>query len=549
MSRARLRLILPFAGLLFLTFVHSMQTRRHSQLSEDHALPPPLTDPGPDAATLQLRIVDGRTGRPVSATVSVNGGTREPQEDPYLPYSLRRTNAERQGPMRFRKLDDYFFTDGSVSVRVPPGHCVVEVGKGYEYRRTRRIFELAKREVRQATIAISPWIDMAELGWYSGDTHIHFERDGSNDDQLLVLTSAKGIRYAFSLSMNTGGYALGREFESWGQAHGLGPASDVRRGGYFLSSGQEYRNSSMGHVTVVLADGYVPAAGWTANANLGPSLAVIGDQARELGGYMGLNHGGYYRLEADYVGLTGKADFLELLQLGGYRGLGLDGWYDFLNLGFRWPIVGASDFPYSRELGDSITYVFSETEPTPRSFMEGVVQGRSFVTSGPMLMVSVNGKGPGDSLQFPADQPAGLERGDPGPEPTLSGPVPGDRVERAGRLPVLRRERTKRLGSFGKASGVRKRLGRRQGIRRPGHRGSLQSGLHRRGRPNSLRRRRLRADSGAPGRLHPLGHDSGDPGPAPGHPCPFDALSRNSRRSWTGPSSALKRPPIRSVGR
>ena len=408
-GRTRLRLILPFAGLLFLTFVHSMQTRRKAQISEDHPLPPPLPDPGPDAATLQLRIVDGRTGRPVGATVSINGGTQEPREGPYLPYSLRRTNGERQGPMRFRKLDDYFFTDGSVRVRVPPGQCVVEAGKGYEYQRTRRVFQLAKQEVRQATIAVSRWIDMAELGWYSGDTHIHFERDGSNDDRLLVLTSAKGIRYAYSLSMNTGGYALGREFESWRQAHGLGPASDVRRGDYFLSSGQEYRNSSMGHVTIVLADDYVPAQGWSANANLGPSLAVIGDQARELGGYMGLNHGGYYRREADYLGLTGKSDFLELLQLGGYRGLGLDGWYDFLNLGYRWPIVGASDFPYSRELGDSLTYVFSETEPTPRSFMEGVVQGRSFVTSGPMLLVSVNGKGPGESLHFPGDQPAGLE--------------------------------------------------------------------------------------------------------------------------------------------
>ncbi len=408
-GRTRLWLILPFAGLLLLTFVHSMQTRRKAQISEDHPLPPPLPDPGPDAATLQLRIVDGRTGRPVSATVSVNGGTQEPQEGPYLPYSLRRTNGERQGPMRFRELDDYFFTDGSVEVRVPPGQCVVEVGKGYEYQRTRRVFQLARQETRQATIAVSPWIDMAELGWYAGDTHIHFERDGSNDDQLLVLTSAKGIRYAYSLSMNTGGYALGREFESWGQAHGLGPASDVKRGDYFLSSGQEYRNSSMGHVTVVLAEGYVPAGGWTANANLGPSLAVIGDQARELGGFMGLNHGGYYRLEADYIGLTGKSDFLELLQLGGYRGLGLDGWYDFLNLGYRWPIVGASDFPYSRELGDSLTYVFSETEPTPRGFMKGVVQGRSFVTSGPMLLVSVNGKGPGESLHFPAGQAAGLE--------------------------------------------------------------------------------------------------------------------------------------------
>ena len=68
---------------------------------------------------------------------------------------------------------------------------------------------------------------MAKQGWYSGDTHIHFERTGSNDDTLFTLTSARDIRYAFSLSMNTTGYALGREFESWGQAYGLASISTV----------------------------------------------------------------------------------------------------------------------------------------------------------------------------------------------------------------------------------------------------------------------------------------------------------------------------------
>ena len=57
----------------------------------------------------------------------------------------------------------------------------------------------------------------------------------------------------------------------------------------------------------------------------GPSLGVIADQSHELSGFIGLNHGGYYRMEADALGLAGKTDFLELLQLGGYRGLGLDG--------------------------------------------------------------------------------------------------------------------------------------------------------------------------------------------------------------------------------
>ena len=396
-------------GLLLLSFVYSVQIRRKAEISEGYPVPSPKVDPGPDAATLRLTIVDRDSGRKISATASVNRGAQEPDDDPYQEYSLRNAGNERQGPSRFRELDYYFYTDGTFSVRVPPGICTITVGRGYEYDPVQRVFQLEKNEVIEATIALSRWIDMAKEGWYSGDTHLHFERTGSNDDTLLTLTSARDIRYAFSLSMNTTGYALGGEFESWSQSLGLGEGSTRRKGPYFLSSGQEYRAGSLGHVTVTLAKAYVPASGRTGDVNQGPSLGVIADQAHELSGFIGLNHGGYYRMEADALGLGGKTDFLELLQLGGYRGLGLDGWYDFLNLGYRWAIVGASDFPYSRELGGNLTYVYSEREPTVKEFMEALVAGRSFATSGPMVFLDVNGRRPGEKIVLEQEGKAELD--------------------------------------------------------------------------------------------------------------------------------------------
>ena len=403
----RLRVILLF--LLAISFAYSFQIRRKAEISEGYEVPTPKVDPGPDAATLRVTIVDRDSGEKISATASVNRGAQEPEDDPYQEYSLRKAGNELQGPSRFRELDYYFYTDGTFSVRVPPGICRVAVGRGYEYNPVQRVFHLEKNEVIEATIALSRWIDMAKEGWYSGDTHLHFERTGSNDATLLTLTSARDIRYAFSLSMNTTGYALGREFESWGQALGLGEESTRRKGPYYLSSGQEYRVGSLGHVTVVLAKDYVPASGRTEDVKQGPSLGVIADQSHELSGFIGLNHGGYYRMEADALGLSGKTDFLELLQLGGYGGLGLDGWYDFLNLGYHWAMVGASDFPYSRELGGNLTYVYSEGEPTVRSFMEALVEGRSFATSGPMVFLEVNGRRPGEKIVFNRERKAELE--------------------------------------------------------------------------------------------------------------------------------------------
>ena len=407
---SRLRILrLTCLGVLLFSFAYSVQIRRKAEISEGYAVPAPKVDPGPDAATLRITIIDRDSGEILSATASVNGGAQEPEDDPFHEYSLRKAGNELQGPSRFRELDYYFYTSGTFSVRVPPGSCTVVVGRGYEYDPVQRVFHLEKNEVVESTIAVSRWIDMAKEGWYSGDTHLHFERTGSNDETLLTLTSARDIRYAFSLSMNTTGYALGREFESWGQALGLGDGSTRRQGAYHLSSGQEYRVGSLGHVTVVLAKDYVQASGRTGDVNPGPSLGVIAEQAHELSGFIGLNHGGYYRMEADALGLSGKTDFLELLQLGGYRGLGLDGWYDFLNLGYRWAIVGASDFPYSRELGGNLTYVYFEREPTVREFMEAVVEGRSFATSGPMVFLEVNGRRPGEKIVFDREQKAQLD--------------------------------------------------------------------------------------------------------------------------------------------
>src|SRR5690606_33012462 len=98
------------------------------------------------------------------------------------------------------------------------------------------------------------------------------------------------------------------------------------------TSGQEYRTfgrGALGHVTLALPHAYVAAEGPTDSTTGGPSLAVIADQTHALEGFIGLAHGGYHNAEADRLLLDGKMDFLELLQFGEYRSLGLEGWYDF----------------------------------------------------------------------------------------------------------------------------------------------------------------------------------------------------------------------------
>ncbi len=364
--------------------------------------PPPTVDPGANAALLRIRIIDAVTRQPAAATVCVNGGNQEPDDDPLQAFSLRRSANRHKGAIRLREIPYYFYADGACAVRVPPGPATVVVRKGYEYRPVEVTLSPAPRETVDVEVLLERSIDMAALGWYSGDTHIHWERTGRNDDALLAVTSAKDIRYAFLLSMNTRGYgAGGREYESFLQHPGVGDGTLARRGPYHLTSGQEYRTSRLGHVTIALPDRMVPAGGLTPDVDRGPSLATIADQTHALRGFIGLAHGGYFDQEADGLLLANKLDYLELLQFGEYRSLGLPGWYDYLNIGYRLPIVGASDFPPTRELSSEMTYAWSDTVPTPRGFAEALAAGRSFATSGPLLFLTVDGQQPGAILRHP----------------------------------------------------------------------------------------------------------------------------------------------------
>jgi hypothetical protein len=380
---------------------------------QEYPKPPPVTDPGPDAALLRVRIVDAVTRDPMAATVSVNNGEQEPDDDPYRKFGLRFSANRQKGPIRSRPISYYFYTDGRFTVRVPPGGTLIEVRKGYEYRPVELTIAANPKEQLDVEVPLERSIDMAALGWYSGDTHIHLERTRGNDDELLTLTSAKDIRYAYLLSTNTQGYDVGGpKYESYLQAAGLGDLSVAHRGPYYISSGQEYRANGLGHVTIALPDRYVPGNGDTPFANRGPALATIADQAHELHGFIGLAHGGLYNMEGDRLLLEDKMDYLELLQFGSFQmnsparrndaSLGLSGWYDFLNIGYRLPIIGASDFPFTRELASEMTFAWSDTVPTPRSFAEALKAGRSFATSGPLLFLTVAGKKPGEILRFPA---------------------------------------------------------------------------------------------------------------------------------------------------
>src|SRR5690606_34626259 len=79
-------------------------------------------------------------------------------------------------------------------VELPAGHYVVTVERGKEYRPAIHEVEIGDGG-RSLTIALERWIDMAGLGWFSGDTHVH-----RKPNALPVTQWAEDLNVAFPMT-------------------------------------------------------------------------------------------------------------------------------------------------------------------------------------------------------------------------------------------------------------------------------------------------------------------------------------------------------------
>lgn len=364
------------------------------------------TASGPQAGTLEISVLDGASGKPTPCRVNVvgpDGNFYQPPENRLSLYSLtgewpKVGKGNRQGKAPIRYLGRFFYTTGRVTLPAPAGDVRVEVWKGLEYRPRTANARVAPGQTTKVEITVGRAPGLSAFAYDSGDPHLHFRRETDADDELIFdLLDAEGVRFGTPLMYNepAGPYTGIREKLDYPQLRGLGAKSERSRGGTHILSGQEYRTGTYGHLNLFLRDDLV-REGESYNADAWPPYGEVGRETRKKGGYAFYAHGGYAQaIYSDFV--RGDVQAVELLQFGVYRGIELDDWYRILNAGYRFPIVGASDYPACRKLADCVTYVRREPGKgqDTAGWLRGAAEGRSFVTTGPLIEFDVDGRGPG----------------------------------------------------------------------------------------------------------------------------------------------------------
>jgi hypothetical protein len=301
----------------------------------------------------------------------------------------------------FWKEPAEYFVSKPFTITLPPGKWRLAVMRGIEYLPVFEEFMVTPGQTLERDIRLARWVDMPQQGWYSGDAHVHSWRVApSHDDFIMTWAQAMDVHMTCVLS-----YASQNKNEGAIQAH-YGRESRFQRGDYWLESGHEDPRElieEQGHVTQLNIQKIVR------DPSRYELYDFVFDGVHEQGGLVGYTHLAwspeFFRRkdpslnpgwDASINVIRRKIDFIDILEA---AHLGLEDYYDFLNLGVKLTAMSSSDCP-AATVGEERTYAYTGFGKfSVDTWYEAVKQGHTFVTNGPMLTLTVGEAMPGDEVR------------------------------------------------------------------------------------------------------------------------------------------------------
>jgi TolB protein len=366
----------------------------------------PITSRKSVKPTGRVRIrVTGPDGRSMPARIYVDGSDGRH----YTPDGLF-----HRSMMVFDR--QYFHMDSEVELEVPAGRTTIEAVRGWQYQPRAVTVEVAAGATQTTTIQLARLIDLPARGWYSGDSHVHdlHQGFGQTHESFFRQLVAEDLNVTHALIHMDGTRLMGRWTDLTGKPHPLSTSTHI------LQYGQEFRGG-LGHIGMVGTREFIlpfnAGAGGTSYGQ--PSLEDIYlGGARAQGGIAGFMHpytsaprmpanaaatlialdvalglGDYYDIGALYSDERGSADF----------------YYRLLNAGFRIPATGGtdnfSDVWIDPPPGSDRTFAHVTGPLSQQSWVDAVKRGRTFFSTGPILMLQVEGREPGEELALATGAP------------------------------------------------------------------------------------------------------------------------------------------------
>ena len=314
--------------------------------------------------------------------------------------------------------DQIFHNGGEFQVTLPVGESNFTFVKGFEYFPQAIEVDVEEGEVTHLNIALQKMTDMGAKGWYNASTHVHANYAGNLHntlENLMMMSRSEDQDLVLEQVANKDNRIL--DYQYFLQGGGPHPVSEPDQ---IVVVGQEYRPPFYGHVFMFgmedhLISPFVTGYEGTAIESLYPSNTDMFLKAKEQGAITGYVHP--YNGETDPLAgnLGGAKGFIVDAALGTTDALewsdsGTAGFYPLYavwNNGLHVTATGGEDsissLHRSKLLGSFRTYVYTGNAGLDMdAWFDGLLAGRAFVSSGPLLEMQIGTALPGDTIDLPA---------------------------------------------------------------------------------------------------------------------------------------------------
>ena len=354
--------------------------------------------------TFQGRILSAESGLPIAATVSVTGGDGMD------------INLDGEHEFVYYLGKKRWYVDGSFTVITMEDSLFIEIRCGLETYPVEEMVYLSGAASKVKEFKLKRWINMPELGYYSGDTHVHFLETASAHLQMR----AEDLHI---VNLLTSDFTYDREKFT-------GELDKVSTPQHLIYVGQEIRDWQLGHVCLLgLKKIIEPYAYFGGQLNfMGPDNPhlLLSPRLKESIKHQATTVWAHFSnlpgLESAIAIPLGLIDALELMTYDDpiklpshwtpwdYSGMsqidftvmrGMDLYYQYLNAGFMLPLTAGSDkMGEDIPVGSNRHYVYLKGEVTYDKWIEGLKSGQGFISNGPMLTFDVDDHLSGDIIKF-----------------------------------------------------------------------------------------------------------------------------------------------------
>jgi len=347
----------------------------------------------------QITIVDDLTGKQLAARVSVSDTCGKP-----IHIDGKRTHVEYLGK-------HWCYAEGLFSFSTPAKGVTLEIQRGPETLPVKISFN---KGPKKRIIRLRRWIDMRQQGYMNGDIHIHtpFSKEAHlqmKAEDLNVLTILVGEDTVKN-----------KQFTG-----NIDPASSA---GHTIYVAQEVRDWQMGHLTLLglssMVPGY-PIVGGTLESYSHKHWLMVHamKETHRQGGLVAWSHfSNLPGAESPIAIALGQIDAIELMTYDDPTHLpshwgpwknsgmplatfpvmrGMDLYYQYLNAGFRLPIVAGTDkMADDIPMGSNRFYADTKGDTSYQAWLAAINSGKGFITNGPILTFQVDGQNPGEVIDF-----------------------------------------------------------------------------------------------------------------------------------------------------